>query len=356
MARLDTDRRRTTLKDVAGAVGLSVNTVSRALSDQPGVSDATRTRIKAEAERIGYVPNVYARSLVLGSRKTIAMIVTNLSNPFFAELVSEVEARATAAGYTVVLLLSDESLEREENAVAAAMRSGVDGVIGVPVSRRSTSFRALLRAAIPTVLVSRELPDADFDVFANDNETGMRLTTGAVLARGARDVVLIEEDLPIPTVAHRIDGFRLALADHGLAFEQRMIALIPPRRSARAALPWQAEDAYRIATDLLQRGRRPDAFVLGNDFFALGLYAALREAGLRVPEDVMVIGWGDYPFSRYLDPPLSVLSLPSREVARRAVDRLLERLAGEVGDGAVRVVLPPEVVVRGSLPALPVTV
>lgn len=352
MANSAGGQRRRTLKDVAEAVGLSVNTISRALNDMPGVSEATRNRIKAEAERIGYVPNVHARSLVLGSARTIAMIVTNISNPFFAELVSEVEGRAADAGYTVLLLLSDESIEREESAVAAALRSGVDGIIAVPVTNQSRSFQAVTRVGLPLVIVSREIADLHVDLYSNDNESGMVLTTDAVLDRGATDVMMIEEDLPISTVHDRVAGFRRALQARSLDFDPRNVALIPPRWSASVALPWlpwQAQDAHRIVTDLLERGRRPDAFVLGNDYFALGLYAALREHGLTVPDDVMVVGWGDYPFSRYLDPPLSTLALPARDLARLAVQRLVQNVDGR-RDPPDKVFLQPELVIRGSLP------
>src|SRR5688572_14659232 len=124
MAKTQGQRRRT-MEDVARAVNLSVNTVSRALNDMPGVSAATRALIKAEAERIGYVPNPHARSLVLGSRRTIGVVVTDLANPFFADLVSEVEAEAATAGYTLLLLLSDESADGERDAIETALRSGV---------------------------------------------------------------------------------------------------------------------------------------------------------------------------------------------------------------------------------------
>ncbi|WP_051266296.1 LacI family DNA-binding transcriptional regulator [Nakamurella lactea] len=352
MQEVGSNPHRTTLKDVAQVVGLSVNTVSRALNERPGVGEATRQRIKAEAERIGYVPNIHARSLVLGSRQTIAMIVTNLFNPFFAELVSEAESRAIEAGYTLLLLLSEESEDREVAAVAAALRSGVDGILAVPVSNDSHAYDGLTRAGLPLVLVSRNIAHLNADLYANDNVSGMRMTTHAVLDRGATDVVLIEEDLQISTVRDRIAGFRLALQDRGVPFDSRNIVLIPTRRSASVALPWlpwQAEDAHRVATDLFERGRRPHAFVLGNDHFALGLYAALRAQGLRVPIDVMVIGWGDQPFARYLDPPLSTVALPARQVAAHAMKRLLHKVSGSQ-EPPETLCIEPELIVRGSLP------
>ncbi|MFS2242465.1 LacI family DNA-binding transcriptional regulator [Microbacterium sp. OR16] len=348
MARQNPTRRRHTLQDVADSVGLSVNTVSRALNDMPGVSEVTRVRIKQEAERIGYVPNANARSLVLGSRKTIGVVVTNPSNPFYAEMISEIEWHCGEHGYTILLLLSDESVERERDVVAAAMRSGVDGLIAVPVQGRPSPWTGLQRAGLPLVLVSREVPDLDVEFVSTDNEAGAFATTDLVLSLGARDVVLLEEDLPISTIDHRIAGFRRALGAHGIDFQPDMIGAIPPRRSARAALPWQAEDAYRVSRDLLDRGRRPEAFVVGNDYFALGLYTALGEYGLSIPGDALVVGFGDYPFSRFLNPPLSTARLPAREVGRIAALSLLTQLESDEPVTPTRTLIKPQLVARAS--------
>jgi len=348
MAKRTEGPRRRTLQDVADAVGLSANTVSRALNDMPGVSAETRARIKTEAERIGYVPNAHARSLVLGSRRTIGIVVTDLANPFFNDLVSEIEEQAVRAGYTLLLLLSDEDPEREQLAIETALRSGVDGVIGVPVQGRANPWAAVTKAGIPLVLAARELPELGVDFYSNDNETGRRLTTEVVIERGARDILLIEEDLRITTVTHRVAGFRDALERHDIPFDSSRMLLVPSRRTMRGASLWRGEDAYRVVSDLLEASRVPDAFLVGNDYFALGLYAALRERGIRVPEDVLVMGWGDYPFARFMDPPLSTLRLPSAEVARRATSRLLSLLDGTAQPGIVNEYIQPELVLRAS--------
>jgi LacI family transcriptional regulator, galactose operon repressor len=348
MVRRTNGPRRRTLQDVAEALGLTANTVSRALNDQPGVSPVTRALIKAEAERIGYVPNAQARSLVLGSRKSLGVIITELANPFFNDLVSEAEDLAIRAGYTLLLLLSDEDPEREQVAVETALRSGVDGILGVPVQGRSNPWTAVTRAGVPLVLMARELPELGVDLYSNDNEAGIRMTVEAVIERGARDIVLVEEDLRISTVTHRVDSFRNALEAHGIAFDPRRMALVPSRRTARGASLWRGEDAYRVVSDLLDTGRLPDAFLVGNDYFGLGLYAALRERGIRIPEDVLVIGWGDYPFSRFLDPPLSTLRLPAIEVARQATSRLLALIDGTAEPGPITEYFQPELVLRAS--------
>jgi LacI family transcriptional regulator len=340
--------RRRTLQDVAETLGLTANTVSRALNDKPGVSDVTRALIKAEAERIGYVPNAHARSLVLGSRKSLGVIITDLANPFFNDLVSEAEDQAIRAGYTLLLLLSDEDPERERVAVETALRSGVDGILGVPVQGRSNPWTAVTRAGVPLVLLARELPELGVDLYSNDNEAGRRMTVETVIERGARDIVLVEEDLRISTVTHRVDSFHRELEAHGISFDPRRMALVPSRRTARGASLWRGEDAYRVVSDLLDTGRVPDAFLVGNDYFALGIYAALRERGIRIPEDVLVIGWGDYPFSRFLDPPLSTVRLPAIEVASRATSRLLALIDGTAEPGQVTEYFQPDLLLRAS--------
>lgn len=342
------ESRRHTLQDVAEAVGLSVNTVSRALRDLPGVSDATRAQIKAEAERIGYVPNANARSLVLGSRKTIGVVLTDLANPFFNDLVTEIEEQAIQAGYTLLLLLSDEDPEREQVAVDTALRAGVDGILAVPVQGRANPWSTVIRAGVPLVLMSRDLPGYDVDCFSNDNRLGQQMTTEAMIARGARDFVLLEEDLRITTLTHRLDGYRDTLETHGIPVDNRRIGVVPSRRTTRGASLWRGEDAYRVSSDLFDSGTVPDAILVGNDYFALGVYAALRERRIRVPEDVMIIGWGDYAFARYIDPPLSTVRLPAIEVARSATTRLLSLLDGTADPQPVHEFFPPDLVLRGS--------
>lgn len=123
---------------------------------------------------------------------------------------------------------------------------------------------------------------------------------------------------------------------------------MPPARSFRVSQSWQADDAYRVACELLDGGRRPDAFVVGDDYYALGLYRALRERNVAVPRDVLVIGWGNHPFTRFMEPPLSTLALPYKEVARRATRRLLERLESRIDAPIVTERIVPELVTRAS--------
>jgi LacI family transcriptional regulator len=211
------------------------------------------------------------------------------------------------------------------------------------------------RAGIPVVVVNRELPELECDFVSTDNDAGSYAATEHVIARGARRVLLLEEDLPISTIRLRIQGFQRALLDNGLPVDDRDVVAVPTRRHDRAVLPWHADEAYRVAGDLLDRGHVADAFVVGNDYFALGLYRALRARGMSVPQDTMVVGFGDYPFAEFLIPSLSTVRLPAREVGRRAVTTLLAELAGARGpDERMHLLVAPELVVRESTRGVPV--
>jgi len=340
--------RRHTLRDIAAALDLSVNTVSRALSGKDSVSEETRQLVRAEAERVGYVPNLRARSLVLGSAMTIGLVITNPSNPFYASLISAIELRGRTAGYSLLLLVSNESEADEVAAVDSLLRSAVDGAIVVPVEGSANPWPKLERAGIPVVFLNRELRGAPGDFVGTDSRLGAYEATRLLLDRGARALLLLEEDLPISTIEMRIAGFTSAMTEAGLPVTDRTVIRIPTRRFDQIALPWQADEAYRVAQEILDSKVQVDGFVVGNDYYALGLYRALAERGLRVPAEVRVVGFGDYPFAGYLAPSLSTVNLPATEVGTSAVDLLLARME-QPDKPPTKRLLAPTLVVRDSV-------
>ncbi|NKQ55893.1 LacI family transcriptional regulator [Amycolatopsis sp. K13G38] len=313
---------RVTLRDVADRVGLSANTVSRALAGKDQVSEATRERIVAEARRLGYVPNTHARSLVSGTTTAVGLVITNPSNPFYAALISTVERQCRAEGYSVLLLVTEESEENEERALQQLLRYGVDGVLGVPIQHHGAGWEQLTAAGIPAVLLSRDIPALGLDFVGLDVQQAL---TDAVrrVGGGTRRAWLFEEDLEISTVTARIAGFHEAIGDP----DRSLVLKVPTRRTAGASLPWRPDDAYRLAAGLLTRENHPELIVTGNDYFALGIYRAVRECGLTVPGDVRILGYGDHPFAAYLEPSLSTIQLPADEVGTAGVDLLLRRIA-----------------------------
>jgi LacI family transcriptional regulator len=339
--------RRARLKDIAETLGLSVNTVSRALAGKDAVSEHTRTLIQAEAERLGYVPNAMARSLALGSAMALGLVITNPSNPFYTTLISAIERRARMHGYSLVLMVSEENLDNEQRAATSLLRWSVDGAIVVPVQPEVEHWTRLRAAGVPLVFVNRDLPRLECDFVGIDFAGSAYRATCHVLESGARRVILLEEDLHVSSVEDRIAGFRCALREHGIADET--IVRVPTRRRQSSALPWDPSDAYRIARRLIRKLEPSTAIMVGSDYFALGVYRALLEAGRKIPDEVSVMGYGDHPFAAYLEPPLSSVRLPSEEVGATAVDLLLRQLSRQTSAaGPQKVCLDAGLVVRSS--------
>ena len=338
---------RATLKDIATALGLSVNTISRALAGKDAVSAETRARVQAEAERLGYVPNAMARSLVKGSAMALGLVITNPSNPFYAALVSAIEQGCRLHGYSLVLMVTEENLENEQRAVTALMRWGVDGAIVVPVQQGSEHWRRLRASGMPLVLVNRDLPELGCDFIGIHYEDSAYRAACHLLTGDVTRLILLEEDLPISSVDDRIRGVRRALQERGLPDDA--VVRVPTRRRQSSTLPWDPADAYAIARALAEGIDAKTAIMVGSDYFALGIYRALHEAGRAIPDQIAVMGYGDHPFSAYLHPPLSSVQLPAAEIGTMAVNLLLRRLRGGQPPRRPRKVrIEPTLVIRAS--------
>jgi LacI family transcriptional regulator len=341
--------RRATLRDIAAALSLSVNTVSRALAGKDAVSEHTRALVQAEADRVGYVPNAMARSLVVGSAMALGLVITNPSNPFYATLISAIEQRARLHGYTLVLMVSEENVDNEQRAAKALQRWGVDGAIVVPVQQGAEHLRRLHASGMPLVLVNRDIPDLGCDFVGIDFAEGAYRATCHLLDSGVDRLMLLEEDLSVSSVEDRIEGFRRALRERRCGLGEQSIIRVPTRRRHSSTLPWDPGDAYRLSVRLIDELPPRAGIVVGSDYFALGVYRAVLEAGRNVPTDIAVMGYGDHPFAAYLDPPLSSVQLPSAEVGSTAVNMLLRRLNAKRRNAAPKKVrLAPSLVARAS--------
>ncbi|MFE5074354.1 LacI family DNA-binding transcriptional regulator [Streptomyces halstedii] len=338
---------RVTLKTIAESLGVSVKTVSRALAGKDSVGEELRARIRAEAERLGYVPNSMARSLVSGAAMTLGMVITHPANPFYALLISAVEERCRANGYSLLLMVTEEDLETEREAAEALLRWGVDGAVVIPVQEGAEHWQRLRDSGVPIVLVNRGLDGFECDFVGVDHERGAYEAVSHLIDSGASAVYLLEEDVPFSSAADRRAGFHRALAERGLPVRDDTVTLVPPSVHGRRVQPWEPGAAYECAQQLVS-GLEPGAAVLtGSDYFALGLYRALSEKGIDVPGQVAVIGHGDLPFAAYLQPALASVRPPADEIGVRAADLLFERIQGSTAPAA-NICLPPELKIRAS--------
>lgn len=333
------ERKRATLADLAEATGLSINTVSRALANKDGVAERTRRLVVTEAERIGYVTPAVARRAT--ASRTVALVVTSSTNVFISQLITAIEATLRAQGYSLELSLTEESLELEREVLTAIEASDAAGAIVLPVGDAATWPPLTL----PIVAVARELPALETDFVAMDQHAAMVATTRHALAQGARSLYFFDEQLDVSSNRTRVQAFEEAVATEPEATGH--VIPIPTRRFESRTTPWQPEEAQRAVAALLDEGATPDALLFEDDYYCLGAMRALAEAGLRVPEDVLVLGYGGHPYGPYLQPSLTTVSVPVALIAEAAVSMVLRRIAGDDSPPQQRL-LTGELVVRES--------
>ena len=330
-----------TLRDVAADAGVHPATASRALN--PGtralVNEETAQRVLDSAARLGYRPNPIARGLKTNRSYTIGVIVPDLRNPLFPPIARGVEERLEPSGYTSLLANTDNDHEREKLSFEALRARQVDGFITGTARRRHPLLRELADTGIPLVQVNRRMDDEDVPSVGADDVAGVGLAVGHLAELGHTRIAHVAGSLEVSTGQQRYEGFLAAMAERGLPVDEHLVP---------TALNYSEAEGARLTRALIEHGRPFTAILAGNDLMALGCMDALKEAGLRCPEDVSVVGFNDMDWSDRFSPPLTTVRVPHYELGVQAADLLLERLATDQPAPAKHLVLPVEMVVRGS--------
>ncbi|HEV8229019.1 MAG TPA: LacI family DNA-binding transcriptional regulator [Candidatus Limnocylindria bacterium] len=334
--------RRATIRDVARRARVSHQTVSRVINGNDNVRPETRERVTRAIRELQYVPSAVARSLSSSRTHTLGMVTTDVSDHFFAEAVAGAEAEARKRGYFLIIGSIESGSEDDERTYLRLMlERRVEGLI-VAVPRLRLADDDLLADAatrLPTVVVASDIELAGADHVDIDNRRGGVEATGYLISQGHRRIATITGPLDWPSARARLDGYRDALRRTPDASGQ----LVEP------CLDWGLESGRRAAERLLAADA-PTAIFAQSDLLALGAIAALRARGLRVPDDVSVIGFDDIPVAQIFDPPLTTLRQPMREVGRIAARLVADRSAGARRTPTTRRhVLRAPLVVRGSV-------
>ncbi len=340
-------RRRPTQADVARAAGVSQTAVSYILNDKPSstISDATRRRVLEVIDELGYVPDLTARSLRSRRTMTIGAIIPDITNPFFTEVVRGVQDVARTSAYDVITSNTDGEHALEHNAVSAARRGRVDGLITATYQLTPDFLRPTLAQGTPLVVVGEpaDLPlpdDALFDRVYVPGDEGARAVTAHLVARGHRRIAALAGTRHLANGEARVAGYRRALDEAGIPIAEDLVAWGD----------WSESSGYALMTTLLERepGSRPTAVFAGNDLMAVGAMLACKAAGLRIPEDMAIAGYDNVALAHLVMPPLTTLDQHPRRIGTIAAELLLDRLAGRY-DGPSRVRRAPyDLVVRES--------
>ncbi len=331
---------KTTLKDVADAAGVSINTASRALNHKPDVKEETKERILRIAKDLHYVPNAMAQALKGKHTRSIGVIVDDLSNPFFAEVLKGAEEVAASRGYAVTVGNSAEDPKKELHLVRTMIEQRTAGLLITPTQKDSSFISLLHQEPLPFVLVARRFESIATHAVLNDDFSGAYQAVEYLLRQGYQNILFLNAPTYLWSASQRLHGFRQAMEAAGRAIEPWQIQCCLP------TLQGSYEGMREILPTLTAA---PDAVFAFSDYMALGAIKALREAGLRVPDDIGIMGYDGIDVGDMISPALTTVRIAKRRLGREAARSLIHLVENGPGN-AKQTILPPELVIRQSTP------
>jgi LacI family transcriptional regulator len=323
-----------TMRDVAHKAGVSINTVSRVVNGYGEVSEATRQRVLAAIEELGFRPNVVARSLVSGKSQSVGLIIPQITDPFFPEVVLGVESIARQHGYSVLLCNTNESPQQELEYVDVLSAKQVDGIILCGSRLDAEQLSSVAAHHRVAVLTSRRPRSAA--VISIQGEQGLFEITSHLIRLGHRKIGHV--GFTFGSGSERADGYRRALREHGLADDENLVVFSP-----RAHI----EIAHTSALRLLQQAPEITAITCFNDLVAIGVMRACRELGRRVPDDVAVVGFDDIDLASLVTPALTTMHIARFHLGEMVMELML-RVIADSGTHEELLYVEPKLVVRDS--------
>lgn len=308
-----------TIKDIARELGISPSTVSRALKDHPDISVQTKKEVNELAEKLNYQPNIVALNLRQKKTNTIGVIIPELVHFFFSTVISGIESVAYEAGYSVILAQSNESVEREKKDIKALFNSRVDGML-LSISRETTNYdhiESIISKGVPVVFYDRMYTNPETSKVIVDDYVGAKEAVTHLIEQGCVRIAHLEGAPGISISEDRKRGYLDALKEHHIPIKEGMIIECPS-----ATL----EEAEKVTKKLLTMAPIPDAIFANNDLLAMGAMMAIKEKGLKIPEDIALMGFSNWFFSQLMDPPLSSVDQPGFEMGQEAARLLIRQI------------------------------
>ncbi|PLW96811.1 MAG: LacI family transcriptional regulator [Marinilabiliales bacterium] len=306
-----------TLQDIADLLGLSRATVSRALKDHPDISDITKESVKKVAESLNYRPNLVASSLRHKKSKVIGLIVPQISYYFFPSVIHGIEKVVHKFGYNLLILQSNEEYEREKENLELLISNNVEGILA-SVARTTTNFNHFSRVidyGVPIVFFDRVVKNLDADVVLLDDISGAYNSVKTLLEAGRRKIAICTGNLNLLISQNRLKGYKTALQEFGLPLHHEYIV----------SCEWP-EEAEHETTELLNMTNPPDAIFAISDLTMSGVMKAIHRKGLKIPDDISVIGFCEDSFRTIYNPPLTAINPMGFEIGQKACEVLFERI------------------------------
>ncbi len=324
------------INQIAELAGVSKRSVTRALNGQDGLSEKTRQKILDVAEKHHYHPSTIARALTTKRTNTLALIIPENDNMFFAALTRAVEETAWEHGFNIILINTCSNVEKEVRGLNLCREKLMDGILITPTSTESNATLAeLKKMEIPFVLLNRRYQTEDnFDYVVNDNRHGAILAMTHLLEHGYRDIVMVNSDIHASSSLERLAGYREALSRYHLE-GHRVVNTVASIAGGEAA------------AGKFSAARMPEAIFTFNDLIAAGIYRNFKQRGIRIGADVALVGYDNIELASFLEPQLTTVFQPTHEIGRAAAEILLHKIKN--GDAEPqRRVYPPSLVVRAS--------
>jgi DNA-binding LacI/PurR family transcriptional regulator len=349
MNETKTKKRPVTLSDIAASAGVTPMTVSRVVNQNGYVSDVTREKVLRAVSELNYRRNGLARGLKRQRTDTMGLVLGDIANPFAAELAGAVREVASTNGYSLFICISEHSAKEDIAAFDALADHRVDGLIVATRANKLGNDRLeeMVDSGMPVVLIGREFRHQGSDLVASDNLKGGYEATSHLIELGHKSIGFIGVSLTSRQGLKRFQGYLDALRDHGLPVEERLVV---GQHETEEQVPGYSTESvgYDCMKRLLELKERPTAVFARNDFTALGAMNAIKEAKLRIPEDIAVVGFDDIPMASHMSPSLTTVKQPTREQGHIAAEFLLRRIAGKGSIARQERILDCELIIRES--------
>ena len=324
-----------TLKMVAEKAEVSVNTASRAINNKPDINENTKKRILKVAQELGYIRNAAAVALRTKKTGTIGVVIADNRNPFYAEVLNGMEETAREKNYHIIFTNTQRDYKKEEEAINLLLAKRVDGLLIAPVQDREDDIKKLIEANIPFVIVGRNFNDIELDAVYNDEVKGGFLAIEYLIKKGHKRIALIDGFLYKSPAKGRLEGYKNALKKYEIPFDDALLTVGDI----------DVKDGYKRTKQLLEKGLNFTAIFAYNDIMAFGSMQAIKEKGLRIPEDIGLVGYDNIPFSSLISPALTTIRLKKQDLGVESVKLLLSRINGN-REKNKKIMLNIELIVR----------
>ncbi|MCJ7519802.1 MAG: LacI family transcriptional regulator [Anaerolineaceae bacterium] len=326
-----------TIHDVAKKAGVAPITVSRVINNSGYISDKTRKNVEAVITELGYVPNILARSLRSKRTNTLALVFTDITNPFFTILARGVEDTASSAGFNVIFCNTDESQEKEDNYIQLLLQKQVDGILLVPAGSKTKSIRVIQEQNTPLVILDRHVSNSNVDIVRGDSEGGAYQLTKFLIDLGHRRITIISGPRDVSTAEDRLLGYKRAMEEFGL--NENIQSYYGSFSQA---------SGFELTRKIFLHDPKPTALFAANNLMAIGALKALREIGLIVPDDVALVSFDDIPENLSIFPFMTVVAQPSYELGKRATELLISRIKNDSTLDIQEIIYPVKFFERAS--------